>query len=751
MNYTHQGVIIIFVVIGRGSEDRSSKSGPVQQVQAVSEAIQQQVEIREAIQQEEVEEEPQTVFKHGTKGTPFTGLTNCIMLRCDKDFGVFEYEVRFKPDIDNLQQRYKYLGQLREQIGNVRTFDGVTLYLPTELEDRNSTFTTTTLDGSGEVTVNIIFRRKKRLGECIHLYNVLFERIMHDLNYQRVGRKSFDPSAPKVIKQHKLEVWPGYVKSVEEQEGGLMLLLDVSHRVLSTKTVLEYMNECAQKSRQNFKDVIKKALIGHVVLTRYNNRTYRIDDIDFDSNPKSTFKKGDQDISYCQYYEQNYGLKIQDVGQYLLIHREDVRVPGQKEKREMTFSLVPELCYLTGLTDEMRSQFTIMKDLAVYTKLSPHHRVGAYKKFIENINNNPKAKQKLLDWGLTLDSNPLEVTARVLNKECVLFGQNKSFDISPNADFSRNATTCEVLEPINLQDWILVYVKNDKGIADNFVSTILKVCGPTGMRCAPPRLIELLNDRTDTFVNKIKENVKDNKNIQMVVTLFPTLRDDRYAAVKKTLCSDLPCPSQCINSKTLRNEAKNRSIIQKILLQINCKLGGSLWGVKIPLKQTMIIGIDTYHEANQQGNSVGGFVASMNSSFTKWNSIPSIQKKKEELINGLISSMERSLRNFMQNNSNLPDRIIIYRDGVGDGCLKHVENYEIPQFKAACEKFQPGFSPKITFIVVQKRINHKFFKFVKEKPEPDNLVSLKLNFLLSVNLNFILTEKSKHFRKHQTS
>ena len=115
-------------------------------------------------------------------------MTNCIMLKCDKAFGVFEYEVRFQPEIDNIQQRYKYVGQLREQIGSVKTFDGVTLYLPKQLSDRNSSFTTASLDGQGEVIVQIIFRRQKRLGECIHLYNVLFERIMRELKYQRVGK-----------------------------------------------------------------------------------------------------------------------------------------------------------------------------------------------------------------------------------------------------------------------------------------------------------------------------------------------------------------------------------------------------------------------------------------------------------------------------------------------------------------------------------------------------------------------------------
>lgn len=134
----------------------------------------------------------------------------------------------------------------------------------------------------------------------------------------------------------------------------------------------------------------------------------------------------------------------------------------------MIFCLIPELCYITGLTDEMRSQFTIMKDLAVYTKLTPCQRVAAYKKYVENINKHPEAKQKLTDWGLTLDSDPCQVTARVLNKEVVIFGQNMSYDIGANADFSRYATSCEVLEPVNLQNWILVYTMNDKKTAEAF-------------------------------------------------------------------------------------------------------------------------------------------------------------------------------------------------------------------------------------------------------------------------------------------
>jgi len=69
---------------------------------------------------------------------------------------------------------------------------------------------------------------------------------------------------------------------------------------------------------------------------------------------------------------------------------------------------------------------------------------------------------------------------------------------------------------------------------------------------------------------------------QLVVTIFPSSRDDRYNAIKKLCCVDYPVPSQVIITKTIGNPQKLRSVTQKIALQVNCKLGGELWSVKIP-------------------------------------------------------------------------------------------------------------------------------------------------------------------------
>lgn len=40
-----------------------------------------------------------------------------------------------------------------------------------------------------------------------------------------------------------------------------------------------------------------------IVLTDYNNKTYRVDDVDFAASPMSTFNTKDGDISYVEYYK----------------------------------------------------------------------------------------------------------------------------------------------------------------------------------------------------------------------------------------------------------------------------------------------------------------------------------------------------------------------------------------------------------------------------------------------------------------
>lgn len=96
------------------------------------------------------------------------------------------------------------------------------------------------MDGS-PVRLTVIFKRQRKLGEVITLYNVLLRRIMYALNLVQIGRQHFNANAATAVPQHKLELWPGYVTAIDEYEGGLQLCLQSTHRVLRTATVRDLM------------------------------------------------------------------------------------------------------------------------------------------------------------------------------------------------------------------------------------------------------------------------------------------------------------------------------------------------------------------------------------------------------------------------------------------------------------------------------------------------------------------------------
>ena len=111
-----------------------------------------------------------------------------------------------------------------------------------------------------------------------------------------------------------------------------------------------------------------------------------------------------------------------------------------------------------------------------------------------------------------------------------------------------------------------------KGVSIVCQQSVLKPHGASKQTChyssppPPPQASELLDDRTDTYLRAIRDVL--TPRLQLVVCVFPTQRDDRYSAVKKLCCCDRPVPSQCINSRTIGNQQKLKSVTQKIVLQV---------------------------------------------------------------------------------------------------------------------------------------------------------------------------------------
>jgi aubergine len=102
--------------------------------------------------------------------------------------------------------------------------------------------------------------------------------------------------------QHEMELWPGYQTSIREHETDILMCTRITHKVMRTDTVLQLLMNM-QRSGGDWQQKFMDQVLGLIVLTDYNNRTYRVDDVDFNVSPMSTFTvRGAGEITYAEYY-----------------------------------------------------------------------------------------------------------------------------------------------------------------------------------------------------------------------------------------------------------------------------------------------------------------------------------------------------------------------------------------------------------------------------------------------------------------
>lgn len=73
---------------------------------------------------------------------------------------------------------------------------------------------------------------------------------------------------------------------------------------MRTDTVYDLMQETRREDPVRFRDNFLAKVLGITVLTGYNNSTYRIDDVDFDKTPRTTFPRKNDEISFVAYYKE---------------------------------------------------------------------------------------------------------------------------------------------------------------------------------------------------------------------------------------------------------------------------------------------------------------------------------------------------------------------------------------------------------------------------------------------------------------
>lgn len=264
-----------------------------------------------------------------------------------------------------------------------------------------------------------------------------------------------------------------------------------------------------------------------------------------------------------------------------------------------------------------------------------------------------------------------------------------------------------------LKTWGIFHGERDAQVCKQFTQTMEQVLQQFGFESAQPQTFVLKGNpmNAQTWIRELKGKL--NNNVQACVLLLPGAKGKTslYDDIKRFLLAEFPVPSQVVLCNTISKGKNLRSIVNKILIQITAKIGGIPWTVDaLPFmdKPTMICGMDVFHSTSLGKKSVLALTASINNSATKYFSSCVVQGELgEEAANSLQNGMTKGLEAFKKANGSYPERMIFYRDGVGEGQVNGICTPEIEQIKAAIAGL--GIQVQFMYINVSKRINTRIF------------------------------------------
>jgi len=610
------------------------------------------------------------VSKLGRSGESISLTSNYLAFKCGPDARLLQYRVDFSLDSLSTAEKKSVVRGLKTHLP-VNVFDGTVMYTHSEIyphkqKDRlvlSGAKRTGQESKPVEVTFKLTSEVKPTQWQYLQIYNIIVRMSMQGLGLTLIHRDFYDMRAGKAIPDYKLEVYPGYKTSVRQHEHALLMCAEISHKVVRNETVLQQANFLLAKGVRF--DKIEADLLGSIVMTRYNNRTYRVDGVDVNINPASTFRdKSGRSVTYAEYFKERYGIELKEEKQFMLRSMpKDRDVRGGRTEDVL---LPPEVCYMTGLTDETRKDFKAMTAMAEYLNMGPVNRAANVERFAQRLCETAASKEVLDEWDMKLVPKLVSVPGRVLDTVPVV-RKNDTNNQYRNADWS-NLFRAERGRPavgmhvgMNLDNWVFLYPKHMQRNVESMLEALKFVSPGLGIRVGEPKWWQIPAANSDAaIVTALKSILALDKHF--IVIAIPSDKGTSYATIKRfLLCRDDPVPNQVLTGKTLFKMDKHRTFAVKILLQISTKRGGEPWIVNIPSKNLMVVGFDTYHDTKRKGSSYGALVSSLNGTLSRYFSAVTPHANNEEMSSHVPSLFEEGLKRYVRHNKAMPANVIFFR------------------------------------------------------------------------------------------
>lgn len=467
----------------------------------------------------------------------------------------FKYSVMFNPELpgDSVKLRATIIGKAKKELTKLLgeyLFNNSTLFSRENCSDVievSVEFNKQTYD----IKISLCNVIDCKSYEAEAIYKRFFSLLTKKIKFIQIRKNYFNPKGARMIDSQKLEVWPGFNSSVNILNEGILLNMNIIYKVLRTETALDIVIKLGKDTSKNcneLKQIFNDYFKGLAVLTRYNNdKVYIIDEVDLENTPASTFQTKDGSKSYLDYYREKYGIKLKVLDQPLLVHID--------KRKQQEIRLIPELCFLTGLTDEMRANFNLMKEMATITKGNATEKMEESRQLINHFLKDKSCQEEIEKWGLTINNNPLTLNGTRMNVgNCLMYkrqdGSRHSFNIDESKDIDRQIQA-EMYSQPPLQSWVIFSTARDEQLSNTFVETMRQVQSSFNYKMNKPDIHLVKSQNFKDWETELAKVL--NPNIQAVVLIIPGSRGKGllYNDLKRLLMGKYPIPSQIVLSGTL--------------------------------------------------------------------------------------------------------------------------------------------------------------------------------------------------------
>ena len=237
---------------------------------------------------------------------------------------------------------------------------------------------------------------------------------------------------------------------------------------------------------------------------------------------------------------------------------------------------------MTGLTDEQKSNFKLMKSVGEVTRTAPKVKKSQLEAFSRRLQQTSEVQHELQNWNLQFNYELQSVPGRLLPGQEIRMRNNQlhRYD-ADNADWGVAFRDKKLYVSPECKKWAVVYPKNAEKETQEFIKLLVNSAGKIGFNLSCPQQQPIADNRTPTYSSSVL--ALSNQKPEMIMTVVPNNKSDSYHTIKKILCVDRPIPSQVMTLTVLKKPKGLGSVAQKVAIQMATKLGAEPWSVAIPL------------------------------------------------------------------------------------------------------------------------------------------------------------------------